>query len=119
MAVVLVADDDRLVAHLVSAILKRAGHTVEVTRDVASTVKRLLEGSRPDCVLLDVNMEDGTAEDVMRQTDADACRSVPILLLTGATDEQVESYRRESRVRAVLRKPVSAEPLLTAVNAAL
>lgn len=119
MALVLVADDDRLVAHLVSAILRRAGHTVEVTRDVASTVQRLNEGEHPDCVVLDVNMPDGTAEDVLRQTSAEALQRVPILLLTGATAEEVESYHAEPHVRAVLRKPVAADPLLAAVNAAL
>lgn len=119
MALVLVADDDRIIAHLVSAILRRAGHAVEVTRDVASTVHRLAHGTRLDCVVLDVNMPDGTAEDVIHQTASDELRTIPIILLTGASPEEVESYRAEPRVRAVMRKPVTADPLIAAVHAAV
>ena len=118
MSLVLVADDDRLVAHLVSAILRRAGHTVEVTSDVSTTVQRLLHGPCPDCVLLDVNMPDGTASDVIRETTTSEACAVPIVLLTGATAEEVAAYAELPRVHAVLRKPVTAEPLLAAISAA-
>lgn len=117
MTRILLAEDDRLIAHLVSALLARQGHQVETVTSVEATVGRLETGTGPDVVLLDVHMPDGTARDVLRRLDGAAVP--PIVLLTGTRREELGDLVDDPRVRAVLSKPVTPEALGSAVRAAL
>lgn len=115
MALILVADDDPVIVHLVSAVLRRFGHEVEATRDVATTVTRLGRSPQPACVVLDMQMPDGTASDVLART-SDVATGIPVLLLTGATSSQTERFQDEPRVRSILKKPVDPSALQRALG---
>ncbi len=92
---IVVADDDRLSRELLAAILRGAGHTVDVVDDGQEAVDRVSQGG-VDLVLLDVVMP--------RLSGLEACRLLkamtadaflPVLLVTVKTDtpSRVEGLR--------------------------
>ena len=52
---ILVADDDRVLADLITFTVRRAGYEAVLAGDAGSTLRRWQE-SQPDLILLDVNL---------------------------------------------------------------
>ncbi|MGE5693920.1 MAG: PP2C family protein-serine/threonine phosphatase [Candidatus Sericytochromatia bacterium] len=84
---VLLVEDDRADALLVEELMADAGAEIHVTwAPSIAAAERELATSRPDCVLLDLNLPDanGTAAvELICQYDA----TLPIVVLTGLIDE--------------------------------
>ena len=120
MPLILVADDDRMISLLVCAIVRREGWDVEATFDVKQTVSRASRSPFPDAIVLDMNLGDGTATDVVAALRAapDAT-NIPVILLTGAGEEQLRLVSTSAAIAAVLSKPVEPESVASAVRRAL
>lgn len=120
MPLIIVADDDRMISLLVCAILRREGWDVEATFDVKQTVSRASRRPLPDAIVLDMNLGDGTATDVVAALRAvpDAT-NIPVILLTGAAEEQLRLVSASAGIAAVLSKPVEPESVVSVVRRAL
>ena len=116
MALVLIADDDRISAHLLAAVARRDGHDVETTGTVAETVERMARAPQPDCILLDVNMPDGTASDVLSRTEALPVRSVPVILMSASDLDMLGTLGSGSRIRSRLTKPIPMATVVAAIR---
>lgn len=84
MAKVLVVDDSALMRRLISGALSAAGHEVELARNGAEGVEKLVQW-QPDVVTLDINMPqmDGlTALSLMM-----AARPTPVVMVSSLTEE--------------------------------
>lgn len=120
MPLILVADDDRMISLLVCAIVRRQGWEAEATFDVAQTVSRASRSPLPDAIVLDMNLGDGTARDVVGALRATpATTELPVILLTGAGEEQLRALSASPSVVAVLSKPVEPEAVVSAVQRVL
>ncbi len=115
---VLVVDDDRVLADLVSFTLRRAGYEVVVAGDARSALRRWTE-DQPNFVILDVNLP-GTAE---LQDGFAVCRririesDVPIILLTVRGEEKDIVYGLEAGADDYILKPFSPRQLLARIQA--
>ncbi len=115
---VLVVDDDRVLADLLSFTLRRAGYEVVVAGDAASALRRWNE-DQPDFIILDVNLP-GTAE--LRDGFA-LCRhirnesDVPIILLTVRGEEKDIVYGLEAGADDYILKPFSPRQLVARIQA--
>ena len=108
---VLVVDDDPDIRRMVRAVLEYDGYTVDVAED-GYTALRVLEATRPDCVVLDVMMPgiDGyTVLDRIRSGDRGA---VPVVMLTAAADDGNAWQAWTKGVDYFLAKPFDADELL-------
>ena len=109
----LIADDNEANRELIGAILRSAGHTVEVARDGAEAVAAV-QSRDYDLVLMDVRMPvmDGlTATRVIRALKTDMAR-IPIIALTAnVLADQVASYRAQGMDDHV-GKPIDPQDLL-------
>ena len=124
---VLVVDNDRDIADVVSAILSDAGYCVEVLNAVDSELlhARVAEFA-PDCVLLD-----GQGPGVYGESWSDAAwlrgaaPQVATIMFTAdqpAADEartQSTSRSRSAQFKAVLTKPFDIDDLIDAVSQAI
>ena len=113
MTVIHVVDDDPSVRKAISRLLRAAGYDVAVYGSAEQLLDQLLGGHRgTGCILLDVVMPglDGLAAKKRLQTIGS---SLPIVFMTGST-EPIEGGAAD-----FLRKPVSKEELLGAVERAL
>jgi two-component system response regulator RegX3 len=84
MAKLLVVDDEPRTAELTAEVLRRAGYLVEVVVSGTEALARV-KVSPPDLMLLDYEMPDMDAPEVLDQLRSDHGRiAFPVIILTGA-----------------------------------
>ena len=112
----LVADDDRVLADLVSFTLRRAGFQVILAYDGEAALQRWAE-ERPDLIVLDINMPrvDGFA--VCRRIRSES--DTPILLLTVRSEEDDIVHGLELGADDYITKPFSPRQLVARAQAVL
>lgn len=115
---VLVADDDAETCTLVSAILRRAGHQCIVARD-AMQAFQLATQRQPDAIVLDIQMPAGTGIGALEKLKRSArTTSIPVLVLSGTTDQTAPDRVLDLGADRFLAKPVDADELLAALPGA-
>jgi two-component system phosphate regulon response regulator PhoB len=115
MSSILIIDDDVAAAKLLEVVLSRAGHQVEVTRDVASG-RRALEAGHPDLVILDVFLPDGSGLDLIRAMRLDLKRSIPAIVLSGHHQEEFWTRASGAGATVCVNKPFSPRALVAEVE---
>jgi DNA-binding NarL/FixJ family response regulator len=115
---VLIVDDERLFAELLRVALRNADgiEVVDVVHDVQTAVRRMTE-LRPDVVLADYHLPDGTGSDIARTVRA-TLPDTSVLILTG--DPSVTTLSDVARSGAVghLTKDRPFEEVVEGVRAA-
>ena len=108
---VLVADDDKILLHLVSTRLRAAGWQVEVAVDAMQAVMMAMRGS-PDVIVLDINMPGGKGTEALSKIKASTKTAlIPVLVVSGSIDPQDEVRMRALGAAAYLAKPVDVDVL--------
>mgnify|MGYP001297329335 CR=1 FL=1 len=115
---ILLVDDEPHVPLLVRPLLEQLGMTVHTVRSLAEA-RRALSHRRPDGVLLDLHLPDGSGLELLRELRATPdTTSLPILVITGEGDDRVlDEVERIGGL--VLAKPFSPTKLGQRVRAAL
>src|SRR5579864_7074426 len=109
---ILLVDDEPALRELLRVTLESA----EVTVAEAGSVREAeaeIEAEPPDLIVLDLRMPGvGGTELCVRLKAAPATRHIPIVLLTGAEDEEARRAR-DAGAEALVRKPFSPLDLLS------
>lgn len=115
---ILVADEDKDVVQCFAGLLRRAGYTVLTALDAAQAVMQAhREG--PDLILTDIAMPAGGGFTVLeRLAQSTETMDIPILVLTGSDEPELEERPLAAGVRRVLRKPCDNAVLLARIRAA-
>jgi serine phosphatase RsbU (regulator of sigma subunit) len=116
----LLVEDDRADALLVEELIAAAYADTEfLWAQSLSGAKQVLTGTRPDCVLLDLNLPDANGIDALHKLAAvDA--TIPVIVLTGMHDEHFGVSAVASGAQDYLVKGrVDPEMLLRAVRYAI
>src|SRR3712207_4063867 len=102
-AKILVIDDDDKALGVVRRLLEAAGFEV-VTSESALKLPILVQREHPDLVLLDVEMPALSGEHVLTLTPMfDFLRSVPIVLHSAKSDEELQALVAKSNARGYIR----------------
>jgi CheY-like chemotaxis protein len=116
---VLLVEDESAVRLLIAATLRKHGYTVhEAANGVEAIELAALHDHAMDLVLTDVVMPHMSGREVaehLRQSRPD----IPVLYMSGYTDDGVLRYGILSDSVAFLQKPFTLPQLLTAVDGAL
>ena len=108
---VLIADDDKILLHLVSTRLRASGWQVDVAVDAMQAVMMAIRGS-PDVIVLDINMPGGKGTEALSKIKASTKTAlIPVLVLSGSIDPQDEVRMRALGAAAYLAKPVDVDVL--------
>ena len=112
---ILIVDDD----HGTLAMMQEALQPFYdvLTADSGESALALLKGSAgpslPDLILLDISMPGMNGYEVLDRLEAEeALRKIPVVFLTGLTDEQEELKGLSQNVLDYLKKPVGMRVLL-------
>jgi len=114
---VVVVDDEPEITDVVKAYLEREGLVVNVCRNVAEAVATL-EQARPDLLVLDVTLPDGSGLDVLRAASSPSAR-IPTIMLTARADEADRVVGLELGADDYVTKPFSPRELAARVRALL
>lgn len=117
--VALIAEDDPVMATLLSDFLRSRGFATLVAVDAMQTVMYAVR-SEPAIVLLDVNMPGGTGIHALRKLRANAkTATVPVMAISGSRDVAVQKELYELGVDVYLSKPVDLEALYQRIRGRL
>src|SRR5256885_5015704 len=116
---VLVVDDDARVRRFLTSALGAAGFAVTATGIGAEGLR--LADSRPDLIVLDVELPDLSGREVCRRLKAaEETATIPVLMLSGVfTDVADRSQALEDGSDAYLIKPVTSRELVAMARALL
>ena len=111
---VLIVEDDPRLRELYRATLSAAGFAVVAVED-GVTALRVLEAAAPSAVVLDIGLPRLSGHDFHRELRAhEHTRDVPVIIVTG-----VDTAVNEEEFDCVLRKPVTRDELIFAVESCL
>jgi len=115
---VLIVDDERLFAELLRVALRSAEgiDVVDVVHDVQTAVRRMTE-TRPDVVLADYHLPDGTGSDIARTVRA-TLPDTSVLILTGDPSVTILSDVARSGAVGHLTKDRPFDEVVEGVRAA-
>jgi PAS domain S-box-containing protein len=113
---VLVVDDNRDAADMLSILLSRAGHLVEIAAD-ASQALSAVDAFRPQVAILDIGLPVMDGYTLGRELRARLGAATPILIaLTGYGQEQDQRRSEEAGFVSHLVKPIDARKLIQLVD---
>jgi FixJ family two-component response regulator len=116
-AIVAVVDDDDDVGEVLRGLLETVGYQVATYR----SAEEFLAAARPaqlGCLIIDQNMPHMTGLDLLRQLEQRNI-ATPVLLITGAHDQEVVRQAMELGVMRVLDKPIATGELLRFLSFAI
>ena len=120
MKLVWLVDDDVNIREAMEAMVSMIGYSFRGFPDARDATRVLLDGERPDLLLLDINMPEVTGMDLLKFIRSrEQWNTLPILMLTSeSSDESVEKAVRLGADGYVF-KPVNFEELQIAVRTGL
>ena len=108
--IVLVVDDDPGILKGVQRLLRQ--HAYEpILFSSAAAFKNHTDFEKAVCVILDINLSDGSGIDLRHRLKADG-HSVPVIYMTGNDNPAVRKAALDSECLAYLTKPFSAQSLI-------
>ena len=108
---ILIADDDRVLVTKLAAHLKKFGFEVDVAHDALAASNALFRES-PDAIVLDIGMPAGTGMEVLRRLRKSTKGAfVPVVVITGSEDPEIEEAARSEGAAEFFHKPVDFDRL--------
>ena len=115
MSSILVIDDDPAAVKLLQLVLGKAGHEVQVARDVTSGKTAARSGGY-DLMILDVFLPDGSGLDILRYVRGELGSTLPVLVLTGHRQSDFTARAETSGATGYVTKPFRIPDLLAELN---
>lgn len=113
MTSVLIVDDSKTILMSLTAMLTKAGYTVESAADGLEALGKLQAGLRPNVVITDLNMPKMDGITFIRESrKLAALRFTPILMLTTESVQNKRDQAKSAGATGWLVKPVQPDALL-------
>ncbi len=106
----MIVENDRVTARDLEATLRRRGFVVSGIAYSAAQALDLLDGEKPDLVLLDIQLDHDEDGITLAQTLREQ-HGIPSIFITGYSEEAIIERARRARPAAFLRKPFSDSEL--------
>ncbi len=113
---VMVVDDSLTMRKVLSRTLEREGYIVITAKDGMDALQ-VLQETKPDIILLDIEMPRMDGFEFARNVRGDAETAlIPIIMISSRTAEKHQNHAKELGVNAFLGKPVQDDDLLAEIN---
>ena len=112
-----VVDDDPSLGRALTRLLSVFGYAVELFAS-SSEFLRVAARSQADCLVVDIDLGDGSGLDMVRRLSSSGFR-IPIIFMSGSQDDSVLVQCRELGCIAFLRKPFAHSLLMDAIAKAI
>ena len=117
---VFVIDDEDSVRNSLDALLNAVGYDTQSFATAADFLDALAETDpqRPRCLLLDLELPDMNGLDLLSELNS-RNESMPIIVMTGHGDEELESTAMQRNAVAYFQKPFDTSQLLDVLSGVL
>jgi len=116
---VLIADDDRALVHMLSIGLKKAGYEVIAAVDGYFAFSQALN-RHPDLLILDIHMPAASGFNVLeRMYKSEPMQGVPVIYMSGDNSPQVRNAAEQFGAFALVHKPFDVAMMLQTVDKAM
>lgn len=112
---ILAIDDQQLILLSVERRLKELGYSVMVA-DSGEKGIALFNSFEPDLVLVDINMPDMSGLDIVKQIKNDSKKEVPIMVMSGNTQEDTIISGFTLGIDDYMKKPISLDEMAARVK---
>ncbi|MBC8099051.1 MAG: FHA domain-containing protein [Armatimonadetes bacterium] len=113
---VMIVEDDDMVAKLLSLMLERAGYTVSASRSVSGAI-RLFKQKPPAAIVLDLMLPDMNGLELCRYVRRDSSlNATPIIVVSAANTQENVENAMQAGADLFLGKPVSSRELRHVVS---
>ena len=113
---IMVVDDDKVLLKN-AAVLLGVNYSVSLYSGGTEALKALSEKALPDLILLDVKMPDIDGYTVIQRiNEIPRCKNIPIIFLTGMSDEEDELKGFQLGAADYIKKPFSQKILLARIS---
>lgn len=120
MPSVWIVDDDDEMVHAVGLMLKLLDFSVQSFRSARAAVEALRTGTRPDALLLDINMPEVSGIDMLEfLRREEGFKNMPVVMLSSETTDVQVDQAMALGANAFMFKPVSIEELEQALKEVL
>lgn len=114
---IVVADDNFVVARCIAYLLRREGHACVTVADGRAALDAVVE-TRPDLLVLDLDMPKLSGPDVCRRIRANpATRGTRVVVLTGQGQHSLTDWRHVVDADEFMLKPLDPRALVAVVEA--
>ena len=117
MTHILLVEDSSTDAFLIQEALRQVSfdHDVEVVTDGVQAIDRLRTGSRPDLMLLDLNLPRKDGREVLAEVKGDPdLKSIPVIVLTTSSAPPDVTFAYANHANSYVRKPLGLDRLVEA-----
>lgn len=113
---ILVADDDEAIRFVVSASLRRVGHTVEIVNNGKEAIRSFdLKPNFFDVLITDHDMPEMSGIELVHHLCQNEVQTKIVVISGSLTDELIGEYKTK-RVDKILQKPFMLENLSSTLN---
>lgn len=113
---VMVIDDDKVLLKN-AAVLLSINYSVSLYSNGKEALDTLADGTLPDLILLDVKMPEIDGYEVIRSIKSNPrCADIPVVFVTGLSDEEDELKGLQLGAADYIKKPFSQKILLARVS---
>jgi CheY-like chemotaxis protein len=108
---ILLADDDRVLTHLLSSRLRAKGVETFVAHDAMQALMSAMR-SPPDVIVLDIQMPGGTGIEALKKLKGSArTSSIPVVVLSGSVEPDASRAVKALGAIEFLLKPIDPDAL--------
>lgn len=112
---ILAIDDQQLILLSLEKRLQELGYEVK-TADSGKDGLALVKDFQPNLVIVDINMPDISGLDVVQEIRTSSAERIPIMVMSGNTDENVITKGFELDIDDYMKKPVSLNEIVARVK---
>jgi CheY-like chemotaxis protein len=117
---ILVADDSLTIQQAVAMVMEGSGYALSFAKSVDEALVVVKKDGRPDLVLADVAIGNGSGYDLCAELKADSSmRDIPVFILASSQSPYDEARGRKVGADGYMAKPFESQALLDAVAMAM
>lgn len=115
---ILIVEDDRIIAYSLRLMITQFGYEVLGILDKGESVLEFVRQSLPDLIIMDIKLA-GEMDGIEAAQEVLAQHQMPIIYLTGNSDNATLKRSLSTRSAAYLMKPITKNMLRSAIEEVL